>query len=95
MSKRELAEDEMREEYDFSESVRAPYAAMAGEVHIVALDPDVKAVFKSSESVNEALRLLIRVAQAAKDLPKTLEHERDATQDLVPAPDRPENAAHL
>jgi hypothetical protein len=70
MSKRELVEDEMREEYDFSNSVRAPYAAMAGEVHIVNLDPDVKAVFPDSESVNEALRLLIKAAKSAKDLQK-------------------------
>jgi hypothetical protein len=70
MSKHELAEDEMREEYDFSRSVRAPYAAMAGDVHIVNLDPDVKAVFPDSESVNEALRLLIKAAKSAQDLQK-------------------------
>jgi hypothetical protein len=70
MSKHELAEDEMREEYDFSKSVRAPYAAMAGDVHIVSLDPDVKAVFPDSESVNEALRLLIKTAKSAQDLQK-------------------------
>ena len=70
MSKHELAEDEMREEYDFSRSVRAPYAAMAGDVHIVNLDPDVKAVFPDSESVNEALRLLIKEAKSAQDLQK-------------------------
>ena len=70
MSKHELVEDEMREEYDFSKSVRAPYAAMAGDVHIVNLDPDVKAVFPDSESVNEALRLLIKAAKSAQDLQK-------------------------
>ena len=70
MSKHELAEDEMREGYDFSKSVRAPYAAMAGDVHIVNLDPDVKAVFPDSESVNEALRLLIKAAKRARDLQK-------------------------
>jgi len=68
MSKQELVADEMREEYDFSQSVRAPYAALAGEVHIVTLDPDVKASFPDSESVNKALRLLIKAAKEAVPL---------------------------
>ena len=70
MSKHEVVEDEMREEYDFSRSVRAPYAAMAGEVHLVTLDSDVSAVFPNSESVNEALRLLIKAAKGAQELAK-------------------------
>jgi hypothetical protein len=43
---------------------------MAGDVHIVNLDPDVKAVFPDSESVNDALRLLIKAAKSAQDLQK-------------------------
>jgi hypothetical protein len=42
--------DDMREEYDFSNSVNAPYAALAGDVHIVSLDPDVSAVFLDSRT---------------------------------------------
>jgi hypothetical protein len=60
----------MREEYDFSRSVRSPYAALAGEVHIVTLDPDVKAAFPDSKAVNEALRLLIKAAKSAQELQK-------------------------
>ena len=59
MKQQELAIDDMRDEYDFSQSVRGPYAALAGEVHIVSLDPDVAVKFPDSESVNEALRSLI------------------------------------
>ncbi|HEY5330714.1 MAG TPA: hypothetical protein VFC39_17055 [Acidobacteriaceae bacterium] len=56
--------DDMREEYDFSNSVRAPYAALAGDVHVVSLDPDVRSVFPDSVSVNTALRILIKAAKS-------------------------------
>jgi len=59
----EMEIDDMREEYDFSNSVRAPYAALAGDVHVVSLDPDVSAVFPDSQSVNVALRVLIKAAR--------------------------------
>lgn len=70
MTQREKESDEMREEYDFSHSVRAPYAALAGDVQVVALDEDVRAVFPDSQSVNDALRVLIKAAKGVKDLPK-------------------------
>jgi hypothetical protein len=35
----------------------------------VALDPDVAGVFPNSQLVNEALRLLIKVAKAVQNLP--------------------------
>jgi hypothetical protein len=37
---------------------------------MVTLDPDVAVVFPDSQSVNEALRLLIKVAKAVQNLPK-------------------------
>jgi len=37
---------------------------------MVALDPDVAGVFSNSQSVNEALRLLIKVAKRAQELAK-------------------------
>ena len=70
MKRDESEDDDMREEYDFSESVRAPYAALAGDVHIVNLDADVWNAFPDSQSVNEALRVLIKAAKSVKDLPK-------------------------
>ncbi|MEO6983423.1 MAG: hypothetical protein ABI072_09950 [Edaphobacter sp.] len=70
MTRPEMEDDEMREEYDFSQSVRAPYAALAGDVGVVTLDEDVRAAFPDSQSVNEALRVLIKAAKGVKDLPK-------------------------
>ena len=60
---------EMREEYDFSDGVRGKYAGrMAAGSNVVVLAPDVAALFPDSASVNEALRLLVKIAQRmAKD----------------------------
>jgi len=64
-------ENEMKDEYDFSNSVPSPYAARAGNVHIALLEPDVHAAFPDSQSVNEALRLLIKVAKRIKEPART------------------------
>jgi hypothetical protein len=51
------------DEYDFSDGVRAStHERMRAGTNIVALDPDVADVFPDSASVNEALRLLIKLA---------------------------------
>ena len=60
-------EDELQPEYDFSKlkgRVRGKYAARyrAG-TNLVLLEPDVAAAFPNAESVNEALRLLIKASQ--------------------------------
>jgi len=57
-------DDEMRAEYDLSGGVRGKYYQhyMKG-TNVVALDPDVAEVFRDSESVNHALRLLIDLAK--------------------------------
>lgn len=72
MSKEALEDDyEMEPEYDFSDSVPNPYAVPFREGAIqVILDADVSAAFPDSQSVNEALRLLIKAAKNVKDLPK-------------------------
>lgn len=55
---------EVLPEYDFSGGVRGKYAQRyTQENNIVLLDPDVAQAFPTSESVNEALRLLMRLAQ--------------------------------
>ncbi len=60
-------EDEMRPEYDFSElkgRVRGKYVEQYREgTNLVLLDPDVAAAFQDAKAVNEALRLLMDVAQ--------------------------------
>jgi hypothetical protein len=51
-------------EYDFSKGVRGKYAQRYAEgTNVVVLAPDVAAVFPDSESVNEALRALVRIAR--------------------------------
>ena len=52
--------EEMRAEYDFSSGVRGKHHQQyrAG-TNVVFLDADVAEVFKDSESVNKALRLLL------------------------------------
>ena len=60
-------EDEMRPEYDFSQlkgRVRGKYVERYREgTNLVLLDPDVAAAFPDARAVNEALRLLMDVAQ--------------------------------
>lgn len=60
-------EDELRPEYDFSKmagGVRGKYVERyrAG-TNLVLLDPDVAQAFPTDASVNEALRLLLQIAQ--------------------------------
>lgn len=54
----------MRTEYDFSAGVRGRHHQQyqAG-TNVVFLDSDVAKVFKDSESVNRALRLLLELAK--------------------------------
>lgn len=61
-------DDDLRPEYDLSKlkgGVRGKYASRFREgTNLVPLDPDFAAVFKDKGSVNEALRLLIKIADA-------------------------------
>ena len=57
-------EDEMREEYDFAGGVRGKYLKrFPKDVVMVTLAPDVAAAFPDADSVNEALRVLIKAAK--------------------------------
>jgi hypothetical protein len=60
-------DDELREEYDetlLKNGVRGKYAQRyAAGTKLVRLAPDVAAAFPTEEAVNEALRLLLKVAQ--------------------------------
>jgi hypothetical protein len=59
------SDDEMRPEYDFSGGVRGKYyEAYMRSSNIVVLDPDVAEIFRDSASVNEALRLLAKIAKS-------------------------------
>ena len=63
-------EDDLRPEYDFSQlknRVKGKYAARYKKgTNLVLLAPDVAEAFPDSESVNEALRLLIKVAKTSR-----------------------------
>ncbi|MGI0482645.1 hypothetical protein ACN4EE_17905 [Geminocystis sp. CENA526] len=62
--------DEIRPEYDFSNmkgGVRGKYVdRYQADTNIVLLEPDVAQAFPTSDSVNEALRLLMQIAQRQK-----------------------------
>jgi hypothetical protein len=53
---------DMLEEYDFSEGVRGKYAKRyAKGANVVLIDPDVAEFFPNHDTVNDALRSLIRI----------------------------------
>lgn len=57
----------MLDEYDFSKGIRGKYVKrLAAGSNIVMLQPEVAAVFPDSDSVNKALLVLIKVANAQK-----------------------------
>jgi hypothetical protein len=59
-------DDELRAEYDLSqlrECVRGKYVQRYHEgTNLVLLDPDVAKAFPGDEAVNEALRMLMKIA---------------------------------
>jgi hypothetical protein len=60
-----IANDEIRPEYDFSGGVRGKYyEAYMKASNVVVLDPDVAEIFRDSASVNEALRLIAKIAKS-------------------------------
>ncbi len=61
-------EEEILPEYDLTGGVRGKYAARYAEgTNLVRLDPDVAKVFPDSESVNRALRALVRIIEERSD----------------------------
>ncbi|MGI4788898.1 MAG: hypothetical protein ACRYFS_08605 [Janthinobacterium lividum] len=70
----EEAEPEMLEQYSFKGGQRGRYAHLfPQEPHLIVLSPDMAAVFPDSDSVNEALRTLVKAVQGNKSL--TIERE--------------------
>jgi hypothetical protein len=67
-TERETEDDELRPEYDLSElkgRTRGKYAERYREgTNLVLLESDVAAAFPDAKAVNEALRLLMKVARA-------------------------------
>ena len=67
--------DDLRSEYDFSKmqgGVRGKYVERYRTgTNVVLLDPDVAQAFPTSGAVNEALRLLMQIAQRQKQITET------------------------
>jgi len=56
--------DTMRSAYDMSRGVRGKYAGrLKGDVILVPIAPDVAEAFPDADSVNEALRVLLKAAK--------------------------------
>ncbi len=78
MKKDKTKGDEPRPEYDFSGGVRGKHFRTPIQNFIV-VDPDVLAVFPTSEAVNEALRTLIRIQRSVPQPEPPANRRRRAT----------------
>ncbi len=57
----------MLSEYDFSKGIRGKYAKRYSQgTNLVMLSSDVQKAFQDSESVNEILRVILKIAQRKK-----------------------------
>ena len=58
-----IEDEDMLPEYDFSGAVRGKhYQSYRKGTNLIVLEPDLAKVFKDSESVNHALRMLLNLA---------------------------------
>jgi hypothetical protein len=65
-----VREPDMRAEYEFSRGVRGKYAGRFAEGReVIVLDPDIAEVFPDARAVNEALRILARLARESHKAP--------------------------
>lgn len=78
-----VLDDDMLPEYDFRGGVRGKYARDFGRNrNLRILAPDLLSTFPDSESVNEALRTLVRIAGASAAMPV----KRSASTVAAPKP---------
>ncbi|MBF0104005.1 MAG: hypothetical protein HQM16_01650 [Deltaproteobacteria bacterium] len=65
--KRTQKDPDMLDEYDFSKAVRGKYAARyAKGANVVVIEPDIAKVFPDHDSVNQALRTLVKIVKKQK-----------------------------
>lgn len=77
----------MLPQYDFKGAVRGKYYERYRQgTNVVLLDPDVAAVFRDSVAVNDALRLLVSVAEAK--VPRSEAHELGRSSETFHQPRR-------
>ena len=82
-------QDELQTHYHFDYNKAKPNrfaARLAQESVMVVLDPDVAAVFPTSEAVNEALRVLAAAAQNLPTAKPSKRRKQPATVALVAHP---------
>jgi hypothetical protein len=61
-------DQDMLEEYDFSKGVRGKYSKRyALGTNVVLIDPDVAEFFPDHDTVNDALRSLIKIIKKRQD----------------------------
>jgi hypothetical protein len=61
----------MKREYDFTGGERGKYASrVASMARVVTLEPEIAAVFNSSEAVNDALRPLAKLIKQTRKPPR-------------------------
>ena len=72
-SRRRIPPEESLERYDWNRATRGRYASrFPRDAHAVVIASELWPHFDSAESVNEGLRLLVRIAALAKTLaPRT------------------------
>lgn len=76
--RRTNSEDGLLPEYDFTGAVRGKYYERYRQgTNVVLLDPDVAAAFRDSAAVNDALRLLVSLAEAKVARRRTEGHEEE------------------
>ncbi len=64
-------DQEMLEEYDFSNGIQGKYSKRYKEgTNVVVIDPDVTKFFPDHDSVNQALRSLTEIIKSQKSLTK-------------------------
>src|SRR3974377_1311904 len=81
--------DDLRPEYDLTQlagGVRGKYyrQAIAG-TNLVLIEPELAHVFRDSESVNRALRLLVNTAEAAATPAQSRQDRRRMARPVDPA----------
>ena len=76
--RRTNSDDDLLPEYDFTGAVRGKYYERYRQgTNVVLLDPDVAAAFRDSAAVNDALRLLVSLAEAKVARRRTEAQERE------------------
>ncbi len=59
---------DMLEEYDFTEGVKGKYAERsASGTNVVVIDPDLAPFFPDNESVNQALRDIVKIIRRQRN----------------------------